>query len=86
MILFSTTRTGPFVIWSPIRIAGCRGAVLISPIVVDQGDWEGKGLPVLLTQEQVKTVPISVWTKLSRREMKSSTTTTKRQSEYGEPL
>ena len=26
--------------------------VLISPIVVDQPDWEGKRLPVLLTQEQ----------------------------------
>jgi PRC-barrel domain protein len=31
--------------------------VLISPIVVDQADWEGKRLPVLLTQEQVKNSP-----------------------------
>ena len=31
--------------------------VLISPIVVDQPDWEGKRLPVLLTQEQVKNSP-----------------------------
>jgi len=31
--------------------------VLISPIVVDQADWEGKRLPVLLTQEQVKSSP-----------------------------
>ena len=31
--------------------------VLISPIIVDQADWEGKRLPVLLTQEQVKNSP-----------------------------
>ena len=31
--------------------------VLISPIVVDQVDGEGKRLPVLLTQEQVKNSP-----------------------------
>jgi uncharacterized protein YrrD len=31
--------------------------VLISPIVVDQADWVGKRLPVLLTQEQVKNSP-----------------------------
>lgn len=31
--------------------------VLISPIVVDQPDWEGKRLPVLLSQEQVKNSP-----------------------------
>jgi len=58
--------------------------VLISPIVVDQGDWEGKRLPVLLTQEQVKNSPdISMDETLSARD---GTTTTKRQSEYGEPL
>ena len=31
--------------------------VLISPIVIDRADWEGKRLPVLLTQEQVKNSP-----------------------------
>lgn len=31
--------------------------VLISPMVIDQPDWEGKRLPVLLTQEQVKNSP-----------------------------
>jgi hypothetical protein len=31
--------------------------VLISPIIVDQADWEGKRLPVLLTQEQVRNSP-----------------------------
>lgn len=31
--------------------------VLISPIIVDQADWEGKRLPVPLTQEQVKNSP-----------------------------
>ena len=31
--------------------------VLISPIIVDQADWEGKRLPVLLTKEQVKNSP-----------------------------
>jgi PRC-barrel domain protein len=31
--------------------------VLISPIVVEQADWERKRLPVLLTQEQVKNSP-----------------------------
>jgi hypothetical protein len=31
--------------------------VLISPIVVDRPDWEGKRLPVLLTQERVKNSP-----------------------------
>jgi len=31
--------------------------VLISPIVVDQPDWDGKRIPVLLTQEQVKNSP-----------------------------
>jgi len=31
--------------------------VLIFPIVVDRPDWEGKRLPVLLTQEQVKDSP-----------------------------
>lgn len=31
--------------------------VLISPIIVDQADWERKRLPVLLTQEQVKNSP-----------------------------
>ena len=43
--------------------------VLISPIVVDQGDWEGKRLPVLLTQEQVKNSPdISMDETLSARD------------------
>lgn len=40
--------------------------VLISPIIVGQADWEGKRLPVLLTQEQVKTVPILIWTNVYR--------------------
>ena len=31
--------------------------VLISPIVMDQPDWQGKRLPVLLSQEQVKNSP-----------------------------
>src|SRR4030095_14179074 len=31
--------------------------VLISPIVVDHADWQGKRLPVSLTQEQVKNSP-----------------------------
>jgi PRC-barrel domain len=31
--------------------------VLISPIVVDHADWQGKRLPVQLTQEQVKNSP-----------------------------
>jgi len=31
--------------------------VLISPIVVDQPDWEGKKFPVLLTREQVQSSP-----------------------------
>jgi PRC-barrel domain len=31
--------------------------VLISPIVVDEADWQGKRLPVLLTQEEVKNSP-----------------------------
>jgi len=31
--------------------------VLISPIVIDRVDWDGKRLPVLLTQEQVKNSP-----------------------------
>ena len=31
--------------------------VLISPIVIDRVDWEGKRLPVLLTQDQVKNSP-----------------------------
>ena len=31
--------------------------VLISPIIVDQADWQGKRLPVLLTKEQVKNSP-----------------------------
>jgi hypothetical protein len=43
--------------------------VLISPIVVDQADWEGKRLPVLLTQEQVKNSPdISMDEELSARD------------------
>jgi len=28
--------------------------VLISPIVIDRADWDGKRLPVPLTQEQIK--------------------------------
>ena len=31
--------------------------VLISPMIVDSADWEGKRLPVLLTQEQVRNSP-----------------------------
>ncbi len=31
--------------------------VLISPIIVDQADWQNKRLPVLLTQEQVQNSP-----------------------------
>src|SRR5436189_5051673 len=31
--------------------------VLISPIIVDQADWQSKRLPVLLTQEQVQNSP-----------------------------
>jgi len=31
--------------------------VLISPIIIDRVDWEGRRLPVLLTQEQVKNSP-----------------------------
>ena len=36
-------------------LAGRR--VLISPIVIDRVDWDGKRLPVLLTQEEVKNSP-----------------------------
>jgi PRC-barrel domain len=43
--------------------------VLISPIVVDQADPEGKRLPVSLTQEQVKNSPdISMDEKLSAQD------------------
>ncbi len=50
--------------------------VLISPIVVEKADWEGKRLPVLLTQEQVKIVRTSAWMKNCRLRMKSNITIT----------